>query len=549
MIRSFTSFLLSVFLITNCYAQEKYDMVPTGLPETGVNRVLCMKNGNTVLLHFEVAKEITVKVFDSTHKQIASKQQDSRLLDLYVIKESVFKGLFEVNGEAVLFVEQLHLSKYCLIRLRFNATTGNLIEEKQIGESKSSTKRTSYFTMKNKEEDGYAILFSTEVPQFLDCKIYVAYYNSKHEIVKEVPINIDRKNYDYLRVGNASAQPNGICLSLNLEKIKQGGSVSNVEGLPNTPTIFDHKLYVYYIPKDSSKAISTKVDVSTEIFPYFSNYTYNPFAGTLNLLLLSYRDIEYKYGINWLPTALINHVFFKLGEHDMSLDYKWMNYKMATKQLQAKTDTTKAYEGIPVSMFTNENGLTTIISTTYGRYPEQENERRTDYNTFLGNIAITQLDDNGNELWATILPFSQRHMSYQHYDSAYSIANKAQSMPLFNDIPMNVYQRQFFGVNCYNSGKNTYIVFNGNDNDPSTTIESKAKDTVYNYSRTNTFYYKLCKREVTKHYVFGTPAANEYKCSFVEGADFDDKRGVYASLVQYRKGDNISLRMAWSQLE
>jgi len=43
--------------------------------------------------------------------------------------------------------------------------------------------------MKNKEDDNYAILYSTDAPQFLDCKIYLTYYNKDHGTIKEIPLN------------------------------------------------------------------------------------------------------------------------------------------------------------------------------------------------------------------------------------------------------------------------------------------------------------------------------------------------------------------------
>ena len=288
--------------------------------------------------------------------------------------------------------------------------------------------------------------------------------------------------------------------------------------------------------------------MSTSIFPYYSNYTYNPFAKSLNVLLLSYKDIETKYGYAWLPGALIRHLLLKLDEGSMEIGYKWIENSTINNQLKQKSYG-NLYEGIPVGVFTNENGLSTLISESFSRRGERETSARYNRYTYFGNIALTQFDDDGNELWGTVLPLSQRYKSYKNYYLAYELSKKWQTQFLFTDLPDQVYERQFVSFNTYDHNKNLYVVFNDNDKNFNNSIE-KPGDTVYNFNTTNACYYEINrKKEITKHYLFGEPAANEYRCSFIEGADFNEKNGVYASLVQYKKGDDVSLCMAWSRLE
>ena len=533
------SFLLCSFL---CHGQEKkYDMsAPIDLKQTGVNKVLCMSNGNTMLFHFEPTDAITVKVFDSTHKETASRKDACRILDTYIIKDAIFKGLFEINGEAVLFIEQEHLSRHGLVRLRFNGKDGSLVEEKLVNESPSATKPTRYYVMKNKENDSYAILFSTDVPQFLDCRIFVAYYNNKHESVREVPISVDRKKYDYLKVVDAEWQPNGISISLSVAKLNENGTAVMNEDNRGTAAIYDHHLLIYYIPKNDTTASSVSVDASTKIFPYFSNYTYNPFANALNFLLLSYKDVAYKNGYEWRPAALIEHLFFKIDAGTMEISYKMIRNKAANEYLQKKKDTTALYEGIPINMYTNENGLSTVISQSFSRHTEAETHSRYNRFTYLGNIALTQFDDDGNEIWGAVLPLSQRYRSYRRYYVAYELSKKWQTQSLFADLPEQVYERQFVSLNTYDHNKNLYVVFNDNDKNFNSSID-KPEDTVYSFNTTNACYYRMNrKKEITKHFLFGEPAANEYKCSFIEGADFDERfEGFFVYIFIFDASEEI----------
>jgi len=97
-----------------------------------------------LLFHFEPNKRITVKAFDSLHKEVASVDHLCRLVDINIPKEIKFKGLYDINGEAVLFLEQEHLGKRQLIRLRFNSHDASLVEEKLMGESPNINKRTFF---------------------------------------------------------------------------------------------------------------------------------------------------------------------------------------------------------------------------------------------------------------------------------------------------------------------------------------------------------------------------------------------------------------------
>jgi hypothetical protein len=136
-----------------------------------------------------------------------------------------------------------------------------------------------------------------------------------------------------------------------------------------------------------------------------------------------------------------------------------------------------------------------------------------------------------------------------YYYNAYEFSKKWQSERLFGDFPETVNERQFASINSYYHDKNFYIIYNDNNNNFNNSIEHPG-DTVYDYNITNACYYKMNrKKEITKNYLYGQPGADEYKCSFIEGADFDEQRGTYVSLVQYKKGSDISLRMAWSKLE
>jgi hypothetical protein len=549
-IRIYLIVLLSILGYSSIAQEKKFHIgTPIDLPLKGVNKVLCMKNGHTLLFHFEPERAIIVKTFDSTHKSTGTKEHMTYMLDLATIQTAIFKGLFEVNGEAVLFIEQRNTGRSNLVRLRFNGTTGKLIDEILLGESKSMAKPTRFYVMHNKQEPGYAILFSTDVRQFKQCELLVMYYDEEHSQVREVPLNIDRKKYDYLDVVGAELQPNGVCISLGLSTLKMNGTTSGI-GRDAQDNIYDHYFSAHYIPKGGTTSKQMTMDVTTDVFPYYSNYTFNPFANTVNVMLLSYREMIYRLGLDLQPTSLSGNLFLKMDENTLNTEYKWVNNSQASAALKTKADTNKTYVGLPVKLYTNENGLSTMISEAFFRYKNIETYARSNlFESFFGNIAVTQFDDDGKEIWGVLLPRTQYYKSYRHYFNAHELSKRWQEQDLLGDLPPQVYERQLVSQYTVMKNKDLYIIFNDYNSNFNNSVEQPG-DTVFNLAQTNAVYYKINrKREVSKHYLLDGEGLKEYKTTFVEGADFDDKRGIYASLIQYTRGETTSLKMAWAELE
>ncbi len=540
--------LLLCFMMHTCFGQaSKYDLsAPTDLKQTGWNKVLCMNNGNTLLFNFDRNKPVIVKVFDSLHKEVASERHTCSLLDIMHLETMEFKGLYEIGGEAVLFLEQEHQGKPRLIMLRFDGVNGKLIEEKPAGESQSMAKKTQFYVMKNREDSGYAILFCTDVPQFKQCNLHVTYYNSMREQIKDVPLDVDRKKYDYLFVVGSESLPDGISITLNLTILVTNQTVSSVSP---EKAIYDHHIAMYFIPTETGKVSKSVVDVSTDVYPNYAKATINPFAKTINLLLYSYRQIRYRFGLNLQRGSVSDNLFFISDRETGGVKLNYVKNDLVTSYLREKTDTSKIFYGVPLAMFTNDNGLSTVITESYERYDEPETRVRYNHYTHLGNIGITQLNDDGSELWGTLLPHAECFKSYQRFYHPIEFAKKREIGYPFYDLPEQDYERQFLSLNTYSYNRNIFVVYNDYDKNFNDSI-GQSGDTVYTFEHTNACYYKLDrKRVVTKHHLYGAPSQNEYACSFLEGADFDNKKGVYASLVQYTKEGDVSLRMAWVHLD
>ena len=508
----------------NTYALSK----PVAIDQEGWNRVLCMKNGNTLLFHFQKDRKIVVKVFDSTRREIASQKDDYHILE-FRLTDFTIKGVYDINDEAVLFFDQDIDSRHSLIRIRYNSHTGKLVEEKLLAESKSENKRMKFYVMKHKDDENYQVLFCTDMRHPRESDIFCVFFNNKHESIKEVQLPVDRKIYDDLEIVGAETHLNGVLITAALTKTEVYGLAGSKAPISKESSVDDHFLQFYYIPMESKNMKSTIVHLSTGVFPYHAYYTFNPFAQTLNVLLFSYKKLLYKFGLNIQTGTVSRDLFFKIDPQDMSsIGINEIKNDTANYFLKKQTDTTRYYGGAPLKMYTDENGRTTIISETFIQASGVNTMNGIGSETFIQMMGITQVDDNGNEIFGTVLPLSQYY-------------NYATSLPR--------YSGEFMGIHPFPLGRNFYMVYNDYNKNFGNSL-SNPGDTVFNFNITNACYYKMdSKKVVTKHYLFGEPVANEYKCSFVSGADYDKERGVYATLVQYKKKDGITLCMGWRKMD
>lgn len=537
-----------VFLI-NCIGQKSANdfSAPIDIKQEGVNKVLCMHSGRTFLFHMEAAEPILIKVFDSTHKEVANQKITSRLVDISGFKQAIFQGLFEINGEVLLFIETRYQYKNNLIRLRFNGDDGALKEETCL-ESARQIDNVYRTVVHCKDEDNYQILSCTDIPQFEKCDVHVNFFNKNHEITKSVPLVVERKNYDRIDILNAESASNGLNVLLNFLKISQNATSSTSAGRIGSPTIYDHFIGIYFLPKDSNVVLNTTVDLSTNTYPFYAFYGSNPISNALNILVLSYKESIYHDGLQPQLFESMKQMFIKMDHRNLShFNVKQFEMSYANYYMKSQLNKNASFEGLPIKVFTNESGESSVISLEYNRQSESAG-RIGNLFSYIRNIAVTRLDGGNSETAAIVLPMNQAFNSRTNFYNPYDLSQKKQTQKLFTTTD-DTYNRQFVSINAFVHDHNVFIVYNDDSRNFDNSI-AKPGDTVYDFRTTQAYYYKVTEaNSVTKNLLFGESVPGEFRNVFIEGADYDENRNTYVALARCQSGKNTLLRMSWSRLE
>lgn len=498
--------------------QNVFFSEPVDVSLEGWNKLLLLKNGNTMLFHFQNRKGIVVKVYDKDHKEIASQKHLCNLLDINVLEESNFDGLLEVNGEATLFVTQDIFGKETLLRLRFNSTTAKLIKEEKAVESPSFKNNILTYVIYNSDSQTYSILcYQKKSEREAQAKIRLISYGKQNEVVKEVGIDMSNADFDYIHMLGGALDKTGATMI-----------VFRLTQIIKYPDVNDEWLRLLYLPMGADSFVTRDIKLQRGYMPSSARYRYNAFAGNFNLFLTSINYEKVTSGNHSIDFAYNYHVALVLGQGLSNPRLTALNDELVN-QYAKENLYTKRYDGKMIGVNTNERGLTTIISENQFTFHKTDN---VDLSKNNGDFGITMYDDNGKEIWATILPRSRYYKL---------VATKDVSPRVFGMLS----QYGLYTESVYQLKNNAYIIYNELEKN----FDKSIADTllpISDFGMTHSVYYQIDrKKEVTKKYLFGQPQEGIYQQAYFNSDDIDEKTGNYAVMFLRRKGKDVTTHIAW----
>lgn len=514
-----SSILLLVLLFpVNIFGQDGYEMSePLDISEAGWNKVLQMKNGNTLIFHFENRRAILVKVFDKSRKEIASVRNLTTIVDLNKLDATENYGIYRIGNEVVFFLAQYPLEKETLFRLRFDSL-GKLIREEKMSELNSSKKYEDIRILANERLEQYNVITCSREANDSIGNLKLLRYNARHEVVKELNVELAYKLCRTFYIVGAS--------------IDNMGSILTSIYAPGGPY-----LALYYLPYDNDNFISKIIEVPDALHDYSTYFVYNSFDKRLNILLKDVFKGSIKKGTaDERKLSIYEYTLISAPDDLNGIESNSINRDRLNKHLQSLTDTSRLLYDKIFGMHINNYGVTTLLSTEYRIYTRRIKSDKwlTEY------IAVRKFNDNGEEIWTTILPKS----NLRPIEGNYPIIMRTESAEM-----------DLLSTQSYSSRNNTYILFN--ELDKNFNLEfNKHTDSMlreeamkYSYNITNAVYYTINrKKEITQQYIFGKPEPDDYKHVYVTSGDYDEDNNMLAVLALRNKNNKNTIHLAWKQL-
>ncbi len=531
--------IVFLFSFTASFSQETAFSEPLDLPLSGWNKVLQLSNGNTMLFHAEKNKSILVQLFDKEHKLIGADKFLGKLMDNSLLHHSLMYGVYEINDQAVMFVKQEIYNKETLVRICFDANTGKFIEEKKVLASASLRDAIDFSLVMNPISGGYAVFAMRTVTERDGEKLYLHVYDKEHKEVSKVEVTKNAQNYDRItHIGTDACSDGSIVVSLMYSKII------------HYPSDYLNELVICYLSNGDS---SFKAVVSTElpdnVAPYYSMSAYDAFEKRLNYLMVSGIDESYNNGLektfrSIYDPALLRYALRNFGD----MKYEYIQHRAANAYLQQESDSTyyslRKTPLAPLFFNTNKYGMSTIVSEIIHEGVELDGVSR--LFTCIGDVVITQVGSDGEEIWGTVLP---KRQMMELNTNGFLLRNRDTKRYWLRSKPEHEWEYQFASFNTYYTPRrNTFVIYNdlvSNINKPLST----AIDTAYTMQNTNAVYCKVSRsREVYTDFLYGEPNGNESFAAIIESADYSRHTQTYCTVVQHTAGDKKELLLGWSKL-
>lgn len=473
-------------------------------PENGANRLLLLKNGNTLYFHFTPSDGIRAVVYDANHKQKAQTTLTGKTWEDHDMKRSELKGLYEINGQAVIFLQQLNKRTPTLYRIVVDPQTGRVVKEDQIGELPKygafagysmlfgHVKPDDFYVEKDPESDYYAVVqfhgFSSET----NARIEVVHYSPDHQELNRAFLSSPGNKYKYLDYQAIYVHGADYVFIATYGYNSEKGK--------------DAKLIIASLPKGAKAFNQTALDYTEGYRDVLSGLVYDAPNKTLRLLTITNAaNLERESGIKYhsrsfiLSLAYIDPAKLQVTHHNYVEDSYINDY--AKDHLGFKHD----YVGMPQDFVLNPDGSATILMEELVQiYHSRGSEGY--WTTEFNEIGVARIDALGQETAGYALAKSQEAMGYYPYWHNYR-RDRGEWSFRTNGLMGNHTLAPFFSYQYMHPQQTEYIIFNDyNVNIRNTSESYRGKKEMHYASETSS----LCVRKTPdgkteKFFLYGDP--------------------------------------------
>ncbi|RBL90727.1 hypothetical protein [Chitinophaga flava] len=507
-------------------------------PLDGWDKLMQLKNGNTCWLHFSKKEGLRVSVYDHKRELIATDSVVSSLWNATDIESTEIDGIYEINGQPVVFLQQLVKYIPVFFRLVLDPQSGKLIREDRLGELPSVQHRSVYvqenlathdcYVEKDPNSDYYAVAFfnGTEIQRndSVRERIRVLHFSPSHELIHTGFYYLPDSSYSYFSYIHMSVQ--------GKEKVYMGTVGFNTKRKGSEPW---SKVIFSALSPDSATFAHRELDYTANYGDVSGYLQYVPLRDEIRMLLnVPGQRSDGSSGI-FMNTLLASG---KLRKH-VQLSFPELS-RNAQINLGYKDE---PYKGAPQRVLMEPDGKCTLLMETLTRF-KQGNNQINKLHTNMGDVGIALLDTAGREdetlavtKYQSITGICEPFYQHRRAKSEWVFRNKIAA------LNTNTYLSYDF-VRIPNA---SFVLFNDYLQYLDTGGQDKVKKPLKYINDANFVCYRFYNGKMERLFLFGNPEVTKGYYCMMGAADYDNAKRVYATVMISRKGTEKKACVAWVQ--
>lgn len=505
-------------------------------PGEGFDKLVLLPGGNTCYLHFDKKQGIIANIYNEQRAVTATEVIKGKLWDAANLNDTEIDGIFAINNQVVIFLQQLVKYKPNLYRLVLDGNNGKLLQEDKLGELPTVLHREvmvqehfashDFHVSKDPNSGYYAVAsFAGGELQRKETgaeRAQILHFTPEHQLIKKSYYSVS-ENYPYLVYMDMAVRgADGVYLAtvaLNNRR-KDTSAVVVISAISKSDSSFTHT-----------------------ILPYTANFTdvhasiqYASGVNGLQVLLTTTNNQSAKTPV---PASYLNYL--DAGTLAFKSNQLLSNEKI-TAFAQQKMKYTGAYAGQPQELITHADGGSTVLLESMNQFATSGSNSWNKMHTNMNDIGVSRIDAGGHEQSGYALVKMQ--VANGSYEPLY-FHRKKKGQWFFRNRIQVLNTTPYLSYDYLPTPKATYIIFNdylAYLDQGGTYLDKKPMRYL---TEANTVCYRCTDANQERLFLFGTPETFKGYYCMLGASDYDEKKYTYATIMITRKGEEKKACIAW----
>ncbi|MCF6405937.1 hypothetical protein L3C95_23760 [Chitinophaga filiformis] len=508
-------------------------------PGEGFDKIVLLPGGNTCYLHFDKKQGIIANIYNEQHAIAATEVIKGKLWDAADLNDTEIDGIFAINNQVVIFLQQLVKYKPNLYRLVLDGNSGKLVQEDKLGELPTVLHRDvmvqdnfashDFYVSRDPMSGYYAVAsFAGGELQRKESaaeRVQILHFTPEHQLIRRSFYSVSEKDYPYLAYMDMAVQ--------GAERIYLATvALSNRRSLKDTSAV----VVISAIGRKDSSFTHTMLPYTANFTDVHASVQYASAVNGLQVLLTTTNNQSAKTAV---PASYMNY-----------LDAGTLAFKNSqvlttdkiTAFAQQKMKYADAYTGQPQALITHEDGSSTVLLENMTQFSTTGSNSWNKAHTNMNDIGVSRLDASGQEQSGYAL--AKMQVANGTYEPLY-FHRKKKGQWFFRNRIQVLNTTPYLSYEYLPAPKATYIIFNDYLAylDQGGTYQDK-KPLKY-LTEANTVCYRCTDAGQERLFLFGTPETFKGYYCMLGASDYDAKKSTYATIMITRKAEEKKACIAW----